>query len=148
LPKICIIAALVFYFWSEIEPFVLMLPIEDPKALIESLKSFVGSTVSGGSTTQDRSEERPSGYSGNLESAPDAYLQGDDDEDSSDEEIAKGSGDKPKLDYDSDEKNDDEAMPMSSEPGSSELIDLGGSSGNDASTGQKKSIPKLAGPGK
>jgi hypothetical protein len=143
--------AILYYGWPIIEQILLMLPIPDPKASIEQVKSFASSgmdMVSGAISSPTRRDAQPSGYSGNLESAPEAYLQGD--EDSESDEEAKGisgTDDKIKLSYDSDEKNDDETVPIS-EPGSSELIDLGGSSGNDASTGKKKSIPKLAGPGK
>ena len=98
-------------------------------------------------TSPTRRDAAPSGYSAGLDSAPDAYLEGDE---SSDEEAAKHSGaagDKIKLSYDSDEKNDDETVPIS-EPGSSELIDLGGSSGNESTSTGGKLIPKLAGPKK
>jgi hypothetical protein len=117
-----------------------------------------------GAITNPTRGDRPDanlGYSMDVNSAPEAYLAGDDDDedDSSDEEIAKPNSDsdeKPKLSYDSDEKNDDEglimsdgeqAAPMSSEPGSSELIDLdSGSTGNESASTGAKLIPKLAAP--
>lgn len=100
------------------------------------------------STPSRRGNNMPSGYSGNLESAPDAYLQGDE---SSDEELSSQNKgvEKPKLDYDSDDKQDDEAaVPVSTEPESaaSELIDLGAPAETTPSIPKK--IPKLAGPGK
>lgn len=82
------------------------------------------------------------GYQSNLDSAPEAYLEGDD----SDEEIAKPADKRP-LSYDSDEKNDEELIGIStgddnSASKGSELIDLGSSSEPVVA----KKIPKLAGP--
>jgi hypothetical protein len=50
-------------------------------------------------------------------------------------------------DSDDEEKNDDDTVPVSSEPGSSDLLDLAeGSSGNESASTGTKLIPKLAGP--
>jgi len=71
--------------------------------------------------------------------------------DDSDEDIGKPAGvdtkDSVGLDYDSDERNDDELVAVSGSNPSSELIDLGG--GEDRGTQQRKAaanIPKLSGP--
>lgn len=73
---------------------------------------------------------------------------GDDD---SDEDIGKPSGpdtaNSDGLDYDSDEKNDEELVAVSGSTQSNELIDLSG--GADSGAGQAKkaaNIPKLSGP--
>ena len=68
-------------------------------------------------------------------------MQGDE---SSDEEMPKAPSTEPKLDYDSDEKNDDEKVPVSAEANTSELIDLGAPT--DSEPVLPKKIPKLAGP--
>lgn len=122
-----------------------MLPIPDPKEQIEKVKSFAGSAagaVSGLIPSKSGSGGDIPGYQSNLESAPEAYLEGDD----SDEETAKPADKRP-LSYDSDEKNDEELIGIStgeenSSNQGSELIDLG--SQNEPVVAKK--IPKLAGP--
>lgn len=75
-------------------------------------------------------------------------MAGDED---SDENIGNPSGpdasNSEGLDYDSDEKNDEELVAVSGSTQSNELIDLGG--GTDSGAGQAKkaaNIPKLSGP--
>jgi hypothetical protein len=144
---IALIIAALYYGWPFIEAILLMLPIPDPKEQIEKVKNLasgaagmVGGLIPGGSS--DGPGGAP-GYQQNLDSAPEAYLEGDD----SDEETAKtNSKDKRPLSYDSDEKNDDELIGISSGDDSkeaSELIDLGSQSSEPVVA---KKIPKLAGP--
>lgn len=127
-----------------------MLPIPDPKESIEKVKGLAGSATgmigglipggSGGSS-------QPAGYQQNLESAPEAYLEGDD----SDEETAaaKNTAEKRPISYDSDDKDDDDLIGIttgvdnSAESEAKELIDLGSQSNEPVVA---KKIPKLAGP--
>ena len=140
-----ILVAIFYYGWPIIEAVLLMLPIPDPKEQIEKVKSFAGAAggaLQGVMSTPSRRPDGNAGYSGNLEAAPGAYLEGDD---SSDEDL-KAAAPAEKLNYDSDpeEKADDESVPVTAESPSSELIDLGGSTSE--SSGPAKKIPKLAGP--
>jgi hypothetical protein len=153
LVTLALIGAILYYGWPIIEQILLMLPIPDPANSINTVKSYAGAAgemVTNVMSTPSRRDTGMSasaaGYSGGLDNAPESFLEND--EDSSDEEAGKKkpADDKIKLSYDSDDKNDDESVPIS-EPGSSELIDLGGSSGNEStSSGAAKLIPKLAGP--
>jgi len=72
-------------------------------------------------------------------------MAGDDD---SDEDIGgKPAGPDASLDYDSDEKNDEEIVAVSGSAQSSELIDLGGEADSGTSQAKKAvNIPKLSGP--
>lgn len=81
------------------------------------------------------------GYSQNLESQPDAFIDGDDD---SDDDIGKQKDDID-LNYDSDEKDDNDLIGMSNTTGDggSELISLDSGS---SESGAAKNIPKLQGP--
>lgn len=70
-------------------------------------------------------------------------------DDDSDDDIGKPSGPASSegLDYDSDEKNDDELVAVSGSTQQNELIDLSGGA-ESATSGAKKAtnIPKLSGP--
>lgn len=140
---IILVVIALYYGWPIVEAILLMLPIPDPKEQIEKVKNLAGSAagaVSGLIPSKSGSGDMP-GYQSNLESAPEAYLEGDD----SDEETKPA--DKRPLSYDSDEKNDEELIGIStgednSSNQGSELIDLGSS---DQPVKAKK-IPKLAGP--
>lgn len=79
-------------------------------------------------------------YSQNLEAEPEAFLE---DDDNSDDDIGKPMGQG--LDYDSDEKHDEEASPNINQNNSGELIDLGSSNSNSGSK-MAKNIPRLSGP--
>jgi hypothetical protein len=128
---IVIIAILLYYGWPVVEAILLMLPIPDPKEQIEKVKNLasgatgmIGNLIPQGSASSGAAP----GYQSNLDSAPEAYLEGDD----SDEETAKPMDKRP-LSYDSDEKNDDELIGISSGESNStnqgsELIDLDSSS--------------------
>jgi hypothetical protein len=74
------------------------------------------------------------GYSSNLDQQPDAFMEDDD----SDDDIGKQKDDID-LNYDSDEKNDDEVG--TSTEGATELISL-----DSSDSGAAKIIPKLQGP--
>lgn len=141
---ILVIVAL-YYGWPVIEAILLMLPIPDPKESIEKVKNMasgatgmIGNVIPGNSGAP-----AGQGYQQNLDSGPEAYLEGDD----SDEETAKTFNDKRPLSYDSDEKNDEELIGISTGEDNSnqgsELIDL--ASGSNEPVVAKK-IPKLAGP--
>jgi len=92
-----------------------------------SAADFVQNSISGGAPA------RPSGfgghdYSANLDQQPEAFMAGGDDD--SDEDIGKPAGpdttNSEGLDYDSDEKNDEELVAVSGSTQSNELIDLSG----------------------
>jgi len=114
-----IIGACLYYGWPIIEAVILVLPIPDPKDSLEKVKSMAGSatdfvkdSIGGGGASA-----RPSGghdYSANLDQQPEAFMAGDDD---SDEDIGKPANadtkDSVGLDYDSDERNDDELVAVS-----------------------------------
>lgn len=72
-------------------------------------------------------------------------MAGDED---SDEDMGKpaGPGDSEGLDYDSDEKNDEELVAVSGSTQSNELIDLGGDDSGANQAKKAASIPKLSGP--
>ena len=72
------------------------------------------------------------GYSSNLDQQPDAFMEDDD----SDDDIGKQKDDID-LNYDSDEKNDDDLIGTSTE-GGTELISL-----DSSDSGAAKNIPKL-----
>lgn len=140
---IVLIVIALYYGWPVIESILLMLPIPDPKEQIEKVKNLASGATGmiGGLIPQRSASAEAPGHQSNLDSAPEAYLEGDD----SDEEIAKPANAKP-LSYDSDEKNDEELIGISTGDNSSsqanELIDLGSS--NEPVVAKK--IPKLAGP--
>jgi hypothetical protein len=109
----------------------------------------VQDSISGGAPAA-----RPSGfgahdYSANLDQQPEAFMAGDDD---SDEDIggkpeAADTKDSMGLDYDSDERNDEELVAVSGSTQSNELIDLGGGSESAGTQAKAASfIPKLSGP--
>jgi hypothetical protein len=138
-----VIAAALYYGWPIIEAVILVLPIPDPKDSIDRVKNAANnaSDMVQGALAKSRAPPAinvPGDYSQNLEAQPDAFME---DDDNSDDDIGKNTG----LNYDSDEKNDEEQVDTGS---GSELIDLGGSSEN-SKLNQKKSapkIPKLSGP--
>jgi len=70
--------------------------------------------------------------------------------DDSDEDVGKEAGQDTKdsvgLDYDSDERNDDEIVAVSGSNPSSELIDLGGGEERGRQSKAAANIPKLSGP--
>jgi hypothetical protein len=116
---IALIVACLYYGWPIIEAVILVLPIPDPKDSLDKVKSMAGSaadlvqnSISGGAPSS-----RPAGghdYSANLDQQPEAFMAGDDD---SDEDIGKPASadtkDSVGLDYDSDERNDDELVAVS-----------------------------------
>jgi len=145
-----ILAAALYYGWPIIEAIIIVLPL--PGDSIEKVKSAAGAATGLVQGALSSNRGPPSGgphmnsqYSSNLEQQPDAFLE---DDDNSDEDIGKPMKG---LDYDSDDKNDEELMGgMSSAPAHSELIDLG-SSGTESTTPgptQRRAakIPKLSGP--
>jgi hypothetical protein len=78
------------------------------------------------------------GYSSNLEAQPEAFMEDDD----SDDDIGKQK-DEIDLNYDSDEKEDDDIGVTNSNDGATELISLDHDSSD---SGPAKNIPKLQGP--
>lgn len=142
---VVILGAALYFGWPIIEAIILVLPIPDPKDSLDRVKNAASSSmdmVSGvmSSNTQARSEPN-SQYSTNLDSQPEAFGE---DEDNSDEDIGGGKGG---LNYDSDDKNDDNELITSANQ--SELIDLGGGSSDNKSNKTSKraaNIPKLSGP--
>mmetsp|Transcript_29704 Transcript_29704/g.45285 ORF Transcript_29704/g.45285 Transcript_29704/m.45285 type:complete len:857 (-) Transcript_29704:59-2629(-) len=141
-----LLGGILYYGWPIIEAIILILPIPDPKDQIEKVKGMAGAATGFVSSQMQTQPRGPQGisraeYSSNLESAPDAYIEGDD----SDDELGGRDDEDPKsrdFDYDSDEKNDEEKLvDFSAEEPTSELIEL--SSGKPKAA---KNIPKLSGP--
>jgi hypothetical protein len=149
-----LIAAGLYYGWPIIEAVIMVLPIPDPKDSIDKVKSFAGSatdfvsgSISGGPSNNSRQGQRAD-YSSNLEAPPEAFM--DPDGDDSDDDIGKpanADSNNVGLDYDSDERNDDELVAVSGSSTGNELIDLGGG-GEDRGRQSKAAanIPKLSGP--
>lgn len=119
LATIGLICAILYYGWPIIEAVILVLPIPDPKDQIEKVKAAAGSAADfvqgsiSGPPARQASGFGGHDYSANLDQQPEAFMAGDDD---SDEDI----GGKPAgpdasegLDYDSDEKNDEELVAVS-----------------------------------
>ena len=81
------------------------------------------------------------GYTSNLEAQPDGFMEDDD----SDEDVGRQKDDID-LNYDSDEKSNEEDLIgiSKSTDGSTELISLDSSSSK--TSGAAKNIPKLSGP--
>ena len=137
--------ACLYYGWPIIEAILLVLPIPDPKESLNKVKSFASSATgifSGVLTSKPRNRQnfQQSGYQSNLEQAPDAYIEEDDDSDNDIGKPTSGSNIKKTLDYDSDDKNDEEAVDIK---GNTELIDLGAPTSTQKSA---KNIPRLSGP--
>ena len=91
----------------------------------------------GNQSNADQGFEMGPGYSSNLEAQPEAFMEDDD----SDDDIGKLK-DEVDLNYDSDEKADDDLIAVGgSSDGATELISL-----DSTDSGAAKSIPKLQGP--
>lgn len=167
-----LIVAAVYYGWPIIEAIFIILPIPDPSGTFNKLTGFLGgicesimnaipgshalvgliSTIlspftdllpnRGGfgnrSNDRDQGFEMGPGYSSNLEAQPEAFMEDDD----SDDDIGKQKDDID-LNYDSDEKPEDDDLIAvgGTTEGSSELISL-----DSSDSGAAKSIPKLQGP--
>lgn len=166
-----LIVAAVYYGWPIIEAIFIILPIPDPSGTFNKLTGVLGgicesimnaipgshavvgliSTIlspftdllpnRGGFSNrqnQDQGFEMGPGYSSNLEAQPEAFMEDDD----SDDDIGKQKDDID-LNYDSDEKPDDDDLIAvgGTTEGSSELISL-----DSSDSGAAKSIPKLQGP--
>jgi hypothetical protein len=147
---IAIIGAAIYYGWPIIEAIILILPIPDPKDFINKIKSMVSGFVTDSRRTGPNGGGGSGEYSSNLGAGPSAFMGagGDDSDDDlgkpaamsdDDDEKAGGLG----LDYDSDDKNEDE---VTVNAGSSELIDLGGDDDAEIAVKPKAAakIPKLS----
>lgn len=130
-----VLAAILYYGWPIIDMILLMLPFPDPGNSLQSVKSYAGAAavmVSAIISSPDpNNNTSATGYSGVNRLANNS----DSSDDSSDDEETGKPGDKIKLSS----SDDDDG------PGSSEMIEMGGSSGNEPSN-DKKLIPRLAGP--
>jgi hypothetical protein len=163
--------AAVYYGWPIIEALFIILPIPDPSGSVNKLVGFfsgicesimnaipfsyaiygfIQTIISpftdmlpnrgnlGGNSNREQGYEMGPGYTSNLEAQPDAFMEDDD----SDEDVGRQKDDID-LNYDSDEKNDEDLIGISkSTDGSTELISLDNSSSSDKS-GAAKNIPKL-----
>lgn len=141
-----IIVGVFYYGWPIIEAIILVLPIPDPKDLIDKIKGLIApitNILSMFLTTQPRGPPQShSNYQSGLNNAPASFIEEDDD---SDDDVGKPSlGNTKNIDYDSDDKGDEEMVGVGGVGGANELIDLGGDSTSSAAT----SIPKLSGPKK
>jgi hypothetical protein len=141
-----IAVAVLYYGWPIIEAVILILPIPNAPGVIDTIKA-VGNTAQDvvasvlKSNTKRRNEGGPSDYQQNLEDAPNSFMANDDDDDdNSDDDIGKAaSGNSSGLNYDSDEKFDEESGAQN------ELIDLGGGSSGAARSASH--VKPLKGPG-
>jgi len=139
-----LLAGILYYGWPIIEAILLVLPIPDPKDSINRVKS--AASAAGGIVNSAMSSNRGphqnmnrhAEYSSNLDAQPEAYLE---DDDNSDDDIGKPM--KAGLDYDSDDKNDEEVAVATA---TSELIDLSGSSSTGDQRKSAAKIPKLSKP--
>lgn len=141
-----------YFGWPQIEPILVQLPIPDPKEKIEMVKAFclaifgmIMGLLGSATSAASGSGSLPAGYESNLDKAPEAYLEGSDEE--GDSNLFTGTdkkADEPKVNFDNDSSNEEEpslAVSGGDSTQGSELIDLGG----DAPSVAKK-IPKLSGP--
>ena len=139
-----IVVAVLYYGWPIIEALVLVLPIPDPKDLLDKVKALIA-PVTGilnmFLTTQPRGQPPAhSNYQSGLSNAPASFIEEDDD---SDDDVGKPSlGNTKNIDYDSDDKGDEEMVGVGSSSGANELIDLGGDSSAAATNIPKLSAPK------
>jgi hypothetical protein len=149
--------AVCYFGWPQIEPYIATLPIPDPKEKIEQVKAFglaifamlMGLVGMASSAAGASSGPAPgSGYESNLDKAPEAYLEGSDEEGDNSNIFtdSENKADEPKVNFDNDSSNEEEpslAISGGDSTQGSELIDLGGEAPSVA-----KKIPKLSGPGK
>jgi hypothetical protein len=169
-------AAALYYGWPIIEALFIILPIPDPSGAMKKLTGFFASIFEsimnaipfsyavlgmiqtilspftdmlpnrgnlGGNSNNDQGFEMGPGYSSNLDAQPEAFMEDDD----SDEDVGRQKDDID-LNYDSDEKSNDEDLIgiSKSTEGTTELISLDGSSSGSGKSGAAKNIPKLQGP--
>lgn len=169
-----LMVAAIYYGWPIIEAIFIILPIPDPSGSMKKISEllsgitesimnaipysyvvfgFIQTIISpftdmlpnrgnlGGNSNREQGYEMGPGYTSNLEAQPDAFMEDDD----SDEDIGRQKDDID-LNYDSDEKNDEDLIGISkSTEGTTELISL--DSSNSESSGKvAKNIPKLQGP--
>lgn len=143
-----LLAGILYYGWPIIEAILLVLPIPDPKDSISRVKS--AASAAGGMVNSAMSSNRGphqnthrhAEYSSNLDAQPEAFIE---DDDNSDDDVGKpmNSG----LNYDSDDKNDEELV-VGASTAQSELIDLSGGSSSGSGEQRKAAakIPKLSKP--
>lgn len=141
-----IVLAVLYYGWPIIEAIILILPIPNAPGVVDQIKAVgntaqevVGSVMK--SDTKRRNMGGNSDYQQNLEDAPNSFMgNDDDDDDNSDDDIGKAAGGSSSgLNYDSDEKFDEESGAQN------ELIDLGG--GSSGAARSAANIKPLKGPG-
>jgi hypothetical protein len=144
-----IAVAVLYYGWPIIEAVILILPIPNAPGVVDTIKAagntaldLVGSVMK--SDTKRRNAGGPAGYQQNLDEAPNTFMANDDDDDdNSDDDIGKATGQSSSsgggLNYDSDDKFDEESGSQN------ELIDLGGGSSGAARSASH--IKPLKGPG-
>ena len=166
--------AAVYYGWPIIEAIFIILPIPDPSGSVNKVTGFFSGILEsimnaipysyaifgfiqtilspftdllpnrgnlGGNSNRDQGFEMGPGYTSNLEAQPDGFMEDDD----SDEDVGRQKDDID-LNYDSDEKSNEEDLIgiSKSTDGSTELISLDSSSSK--TSGAAKNIPKLSGP--
>merc|ERR1712070_1084278 len=125
-----VVLAVLYYGWPIIEALILVLPVPDPKELLEKIKGVIAPVtgiINSFLTTQPRGQpiDSSSSYQSGLNNAPASFIEEDDD---SDDDVGKPAlGDAKNIDYDSDDKGDEEMVGTGGGGGANELIDLGGS---------------------
>merc|ERR1711988_1472681 len=122
---------------------ILVLPVPDPKDLLERVKGIISpitGLVQSFLTTQPRGQPMDhSSYQSGLNNAPASFIEEDDDSD--DDVVKPALGNAKNIDYDSDDKGDEEMVGVGGGGGANELIDLGSSESKAA-----PNIPKLNAP--
>jgi len=88
---LAIVGGILYYGWPIIEAIILVLPIPDPKGLIEQGKGLFGAIfgfINSFLTTQPRGGRPPDnqGYQSGINNAPSSYMEEDDD---SDDDVGK-----------------------------------------------------------
>ena len=137
--------AILYYGWPIFEALVLVLPLPDPKDLVEKINYFVSNfsgiiwgIISSLLFSQNAAADaQKSGYTSNLDAQIETFIDAEDEDSDEENDIGKA---RDQIKFDDDEE--DFAINTSA---SGELIDLGSSSSSSGSF-PAKSIPKLSGP--
>ena len=76
------IAGLALYFgWPIIEAIIILLPIPDPKEIVEKLRSFFTQAVSTSPSRKASAQAKKENYTGNFKQAPETLTDDDEEDD-------------------------------------------------------------------
>ena len=132
---LALIGALCYYGWPVIEAVLLLLPIPDPTEMKQQSVEYVKKTYEY-FKNMGETQDQPVGYQQQQFAAP-ASMQDDSDENDEEDVGQDVGGNSNALDYDSDEKDNDQT-----DGAQQELISL------DGGAEKRKKVPKLKKPGK